>query len=493
MRTKKTDKPQPPPLTTTLRAALAQGWHTLDALDAMAPARGASDKRRAVHAALGELRAAGCVLEDRVHGGRVEVRLGAPPVEGMVNADTTEPAPTLAAPVNAAEGPFPRATICTGNGSGEGCGEAYPCPVHGGTLTQDPAPPKGPGPGSRCARCGEQYRHHATNNTPNPHPFQPKPRGRPRVAPPSPPLDAPPTAADVLAEIGTPLSRERLDAVRAWAGEGVAEPETSRGGSEETPSGAAQGFADTLRQAYPDAFKPEIIDGSDVATVAREMVDLTIAFSPVVARRDGIDAVDVTALDNGRFRVDALWESNGLPMEVDASGLAIMRARYLLLRGVLTRSLSEMDHTERRAVIHRFFRGVEPWTPAPGSPLARMGAGPITMAIPAGVGIEAIDFGALMGALAGEDGEVPDVVPVRPLGPPPPPAPPPEPPAAHVLEGEHSRACGYWKIHDPAHCDPSKLAAEIKLCRACWGKVYALGGGRPRAGDGRKYVGDRYV
>jgi hypothetical protein len=608
-------KPTAPPLAVTLRSALAQGWHTLDALEAMAP--GAPSTRRArVHAALEELRLAGMVREERFARGVAEVRELPPVADGAtcpackavvrehddhhawcavgirdcswwagragaagphevvivsppaaVRAALTcpkcgeiheedhclrfatlqpTPAPAAPAPPVGQSAPVeppreptdPHFVECRRCKADPG----HPCKGDGAphaeravdaeawARVQDglPPAPKGPGPSSRCAVCDRPYARHADAagvpyTGPEGHPFTPKPRGRPRgpiVAVDGGRVER--SRADVLdaltdpyrVEVDPALATEasmraeaerqkaathdaRVEAIEgvaaARASAAAADPETSRGGSEETPSGAAQGFADTLRKAFPDAFKPEIIDGADVATVAREMVDLTIAFSPVVARRDSIDAVGVTPLDNGRFRVDALWESTGLPMEVDAPALAVMRARYLLLRGLLTRSLSAMDFDTHRAVVRRFFQGVEPWAPAPGSPLARMGAGPITMAVPDGVGIEAIDWTALMGALAGEDGTVPDVVPVRPLGPPLPPAPPPEPPAAHVLEGEHSRACGYWKVHDPAHCDPAKLAAEIKICRACWGKMYALGGGRPRVEDRREYVGDRYV
>ena len=73
MRTKK-DKPTAAPLPNKVKAALAQGWHTLDALEALAGR--ATGARLRVHAALGELRAAGCVVEERVERGVAEVRLG---------------------------------------------------------------------------------------------------------------------------------------------------------------------------------------------------------------------------------------------------------------------------------------------------------------------------------------------------------------------------------------------------------------------------------
>ena len=80
MRTKK-DKPAAEPLATKVRAALAQDWHTLDALEALAP--GAPSTRRArVHAALEELRLAGMVREERYSKGVAEVRELPPVADG---------------------------------------------------------------------------------------------------------------------------------------------------------------------------------------------------------------------------------------------------------------------------------------------------------------------------------------------------------------------------------------------------------------------------
>lgn len=73
-------KPTAPPLAATLRQALAQGWHTLDALEALAGR--ATGARLRVHAALGELRGAGCALEERVERGVAEVRELPPVADG---------------------------------------------------------------------------------------------------------------------------------------------------------------------------------------------------------------------------------------------------------------------------------------------------------------------------------------------------------------------------------------------------------------------------
>ncbi len=80
-------KPTAPPLAVTLRAALASDWRTLAALDTLAGARG-SDARRLVHEALRGLRVEGCVLEERVGRGGVEVRLA----PAVVDAEAVEQA-----------------------------------------------------------------------------------------------------------------------------------------------------------------------------------------------------------------------------------------------------------------------------------------------------------------------------------------------------------------------------------------------------------------
>ena len=289
------DKPAAEPLATKVRAALAQGWHTLDALESLAGR--ATGARLRVHAALGELRAAGCALEERVERGVAEVRLGA--ATGPDHPTLREPSPLVEGePVDAASyylgrgrgeedappAPAPRytlspETIAEMGGPAEAAAtladeegevvdlDAFERGARGATLDApappckpaapvaltlpaprpddgagdldaddqeaaldetegedarahcsprgkpkaetiarvaaalDAAPPQPPGPSSRCARCGEQYRHHASNDAPNAHPFQAKPRGRPRVAPAatSPALDAPQPTADARA------------------------------------------------------------------------------------------------------------------------------------------------------------------------------------------------------------------------------------------------------------------------------------------------------
>lgn len=91
-------KPTAPPLATTIRQALASGWHSLAALDTLTAARG-SDARRLVHEALRALRGEGCVLEERVGRPGVEVRLAPAPV----------PADGQPSPEDIEEGNDPRA------------------------------------------------------------------------------------------------------------------------------------------------------------------------------------------------------------------------------------------------------------------------------------------------------------------------------------------------------------------------------------------------
>lgn len=141
-----------PPLAERIRAAITSAeWRSLSELDALTTTRAASDQRRAVHAALRELRAGGAVLEERVGAGGVEVRVARPetPDQSMEAvreelAAAPPPAPTMPAPV--------------------------PDDGHGGGLAIDAAPT--PGPGARCASCDAPFARHATAY----HPFAPKRR-----------------------------------------------------------------------------------------------------------------------------------------------------------------------------------------------------------------------------------------------------------------------------------------------------------------------------
>ena len=250
-------KPQPPPLAATLRAALASDWRTLAALDTLTAARG-SDARRLVHEALRALRGEGAVLEERVGRGGVEVRLLTLPApvpddgsgawepalicstcgeaheaddrhggpfaphlrqsstggEGEpVDYNATDAAADLQAGVAAMlSGGRPIwEVILDGPQKGEQEGAAPAPPVDQAAPVEavgGPLAPQ-PGPSSRCAVCGERYHGHGSEEQRG-HPFTPKPRGRPRVAP----------VAAVASEAAAQPST-------------AAEPETSRGGSED--------------------------------------------------------------------------------------------------------------------------------------------------------------------------------------------------------------------------------------------------------------------
>lgn len=344
----------------------------------------------------------------------------------------------------------------------------------GGTIIVHGAAdgPKPPGPSSRCAHpdCNLTFVHHATAG----HPFAPKPRGRPVGT-------ARPPGGTGPAKRAKGTARAVVDVMPPQA------PPPPTAPSPETSLVAA------LTKAFPELAAPEMIDGHDVKATARDSVTLDMAFSPVLHRRDSLDPVDVTALDNGRYRLDARWPQNGQPIEVDASSLAVMRARYLLLRGSFTRALHAMDESMRRVVVARFFRGVAPAPPPPpGSPLATMDPEGLSFARPEGTGIEEIDFVALLDVLSTPGAAPPATVPLRPLGPSLPPPPAPEPPADHVIEGEHGKACDRWKVNTPEHFDPSKLPIGFRLCRACWRWIFESGGGR-MVGPELEYVGDRYV
>lgn len=166
-----------------------------------------------------------------------------------------------------------------------------------------------------------------------------------------------------------------------------------------------------LEKQYPEAFAPELIDGTDVAKVDMEGA-LEIAFSPVLQHRDDINPVDVVELGEGRYRVYGTVRGVDQPTEASADEVKIMRARYLLTRGAMIRALPSMDYRTRKNVVAVFFKGHEPWLPPAGSPLAMLERGG-SISIPRD-GDAPIDFLAVVKALTTPGGAVPTVCPTLP-------------------------------------------------------------------------------
>lgn len=100
------------------------------------------------------------------------------------------------------------------------------------------------------------------------------------------------------------------------------------------------------------------------------MVDLDIAFSPVLPKLGSTQPIEVERNESGAYSL--VWrnaltgDANFEPVEVEA--LRRMRARYLVTRGEVFRSLNVMPHGDARAAAQAFGIG---WAPAPGTPLAR--------------------------------------------------------------------------------------------------------------------------
>lgn len=173
--------------------------------------------------------------------------------------------------------------------------------------------------------------------------------------------------------------------------------------------GVSQSLVDALAKEYPDAFTPEIIDGCDVEKTAAD-VDLSIAFTPVLERRNSIDPVDVVMVGNGSYRVFCAGRA---PYVVDATTLRIMRCRYLLTRQSFVRTATVMDTETRAAVERRLFpRGDVPYIAPKGSPLDAIMKGTITSPITIKrEGDAPIDFAALVTTLTTPGAEVPAVCP----------------------------------------------------------------------------------
>lgn len=165
--------------------------------------------------------------------------------------------------------------------------------------------------------------------------------------------------------------------------------------------------------------EPEFIEGHDVVRTAG-MVDLSIECSPVVYCRESMLACDVSLLDDGRYRVHVHPDEidsrcAGQALDLAASSVRVMRARWLLLRDVFMRDAARMDQRTRTVVERSLFhRGNVPYIPPVDSPLDKMAQGGVPyISIPRN-GDAPVDFGAVMAMLSTPGAEVPAVCPVLP-------------------------------------------------------------------------------
>lgn len=297
--------------------------------------------------------------------------------------------------------------------------------------------------------------------------------------------------------------------------------------AEQTPHGHEERSTEPQKVADAPLVIPEltddgleIIDGHDVVKIAAEHVMLDVACSPVIFfRRDqnrnpgGDDGSswgrpclvgsEAYALDGGNYRV--LLSQRYFPfsrlaemgyMDVSASDLRVMRARWLLRRGEILRAWNDLDREIKGILGDMFFRGQVPFVPPKGSPLDKLAQGALSspITIPYAEGMQAIDLAALFKALSTPGAEVPATCPAPLEGPDLPPPAPLAPPADAILEGEHGRACCFWKLNDPSVFDVQKIPKDFKCCQAHWERVrVAQGGAFKRFGRERAYVDGRYV
>lgn len=135
-------------------------------------------------------------------------------------------------------------------------------------------------------------------------------------------------------------------------------------------------FEARMRTAYPDAFKPEVIDGCGVRDAAED-VDLSVECSPVLFRSGSRMPAHTVALEGGSYRVylsaddQETWRGRTDSLDVSADELRTMRARYLLFRGAVHRALPLMPPEMRARMERTWFPGGV-FVPTPGSRLAEV-------------------------------------------------------------------------------------------------------------------------
>ena len=130
-----------------------------------------------------------------------------------------------------------------------------------------------------------------------------------------------------------------------------------------------------LQRMINELDRQEVVDGDSVSEAAA-MVDLSIAYSPVVEENlERINPalsvpkpVSVLQQKDGRYRID--HPEHGDFSFVDEHQLKRMRARYLLLRGYYYRHLKALSYPTQQQVLAWYFpEGV--WMPPAHSDLAK--------------------------------------------------------------------------------------------------------------------------
>lgn len=190
----------------------------------------------------------------------------------------------------------------------------------------------------------------------------------PHEEPPAPSADVPPQAhAEAPKRKRRTKAAKPQDAPTVAAQPPVEEPAPPSPAKEEPPpepvkthdepkqeTPVATGLMGTLAKQFPEAFAPEIIDGCDVEKTAADVM-LDVAFSPVLPSKDARYPAQVSELYGGKYRVYYHREepapfahmTGQNERDVSANELKVMRARYLLRRGELSKLLHAMEPYQR--------------------------------------------------------------------------------------------------------------------------------------------------
>jgi len=117
-----------------------------------------------------------------------------------------------------------------------------------------------------------------------------------------------------------------------------------------------------LKSLIKEAVGEETIDGANVEETA-EMVDLDIAYSPVVTGRISDDfhlhtipqPEPVKISDNGRYYIP---RTDPPDFEfISKESMKVMRARYLLLRGFYANNIDSFSYSEQQQILAWYFPG----------------------------------------------------------------------------------------------------------------------------------------
>lgn len=118
-----------------------------------------------------------------------------------------------------------------------------------------------------------------------------------------------------------------------------------------------------LISAIEKQIPKEMIDGDDVREVAERCVDLSCAYTPVIPRATADPASNYVQIpepigvikERGSNRYAVVYPKSGDFSWVSEKEIAVMRARYLLLRGFYNKVFDSLAYSDQQRILCWYF------------------------------------------------------------------------------------------------------------------------------------------